>query len=231
MQFSDIEILSALFAAIIHDVDHPGYANSFLIATGHQIAQMYNDESPLENHSLAVAFRLLQEESLNFLENLDREQRQAMRQMVVDLVLSTDSSKHRAAVDGMRNVMVTLFVNADQTLVLDSYSKRIRVLRGLIHCADLGNPTKPLNEYRRWIERLTEEFHVQGDLLRSQNLRVPPLFDRYSQLNPNLSQVQFIDLIAMPAWTVWNQLVGGSLGQLEQLRRNREWFEAQIGQD
>lgn len=31
--FTDLEILAALFAAAIHDVDHPGLSNHFLVAT------------------------------------------------------------------------------------------------------------------------------------------------------------------------------------------------------
>lgn len=31
--FTDLEILAALFASAIHDVDHPGVSNQFLINT------------------------------------------------------------------------------------------------------------------------------------------------------------------------------------------------------
>lgn len=34
--FTDLEILAALFAAAIHDVDHPGVSNQFLINTSEQ---------------------------------------------------------------------------------------------------------------------------------------------------------------------------------------------------
>ena len=33
----------------------------------------------------------------------------------------------------------------------------------MIHCSDLSNPTKPLDIYRLWVDRITEEFFIQGD--------------------------------------------------------------------
>ncbi|KAF3699055.1 cAMP-specific 3',5'-cyclic phosphodiesterase 4B [Channa argus] len=74
--FTDLEILAAIFAAAIHDVDHPGVTNQFLINTNSELALMYNDESVLENHHLAVGFKLLQEDNCDIFQNLTKKQRQ-----------------------------------------------------------------------------------------------------------------------------------------------------------
>jgi len=47
---------------------------------------MYNDESVLENHHLAVAFKLLQNEGCDIFSSLNRKQRQTLRKMVIDMV-------------------------------------------------------------------------------------------------------------------------------------------------
>lgn len=57
--FTQLEVFAALVAAIIHDVDHPGRNNQFLVSTEDSLAILYNDESVLENHHLAVAFELM----------------------------------------------------------------------------------------------------------------------------------------------------------------------------
>ena len=47
---------------------------------------MYNDESVLENHHLAVAFKLLQNPDCDIFVNLTRKQKQTVRKMVIDMV-------------------------------------------------------------------------------------------------------------------------------------------------
>lgn len=47
---------------------------------------MYNDESVLENHHLAVGFKLLQVENCDIFQNLTKKQRQTLRRMVIDMV-------------------------------------------------------------------------------------------------------------------------------------------------
>ena len=85
--------MSAVFAAAIHDVDHPGLTNQFLINTSSELAIMYNDESVLENHHLAVAFKLLQNPDCDIFVNLTKKQRQTLRKMVIDMVSSRSNLK------------------------------------------------------------------------------------------------------------------------------------------
>lgn len=47
---------------------------------------MYNDESVLENHHLAVAFKLVQNENCNIFVNMNKKQTQRLRKMVIDMV-------------------------------------------------------------------------------------------------------------------------------------------------
>lgn len=42
---SDLDLFSAVIAAVVHDVDHPGLNNNFLIRTEDQKALVYNDQS------------------------------------------------------------------------------------------------------------------------------------------------------------------------------------------
>lgn len=59
--------------------------HSFQLADS-ELALMYNDESVLENHHLAVGFKLLQGENCDIFQNLSKKQRQTLRRMVIDMV-------------------------------------------------------------------------------------------------------------------------------------------------
>lgn len=56
----------------------------------------------------------------------------------------------------------------------------MQVLRNLVHCADLSNPTKPLAVYRQWTERIMEEFFRQGDKERERGMEISPMCDKHT---------------------------------------------------
>ena len=51
--------LSSYWSALVHDFEHGGLNNDFLIKTAHPLAILYNDQSPLENHHVSAAVALL----------------------------------------------------------------------------------------------------------------------------------------------------------------------------
>ncbi|XP_047387459.1 LOW QUALITY PROTEIN: cAMP-specific 3',5'-cyclic phosphodiesterase 4A [Sciurus carolinensis] len=228
--FTDLEILAALFAAAIHDVDHPGVSNQFLINTNSELALMYNDESVLENHHLAVGFKLLQEENCDIFQNLSKRQRQSLRKMVIDMVLATDMSKHMTLLADLKTMVETKKVTSSGVLLLDNYSDRIQVLRNMVHCADLSNPTKPLELYRQWTDRIMAEFFQQGDRERERGMEISPMCDKHTA-SVEKSQVGFIDYIVHPLWETWADLVHPDAQEiLDTLEDNRDWYYSAIRQ-
>ncbi len=57
----------SLWSALVHDFEHGGLNNDFLIKTHHPLAITYNDQSPLENHHVSAASRLLSDPELAYL--------------------------------------------------------------------------------------------------------------------------------------------------------------------
>jgi len=53
---------------------------------GLELAVMYNDHSVLENHHLAVAFKLLQHDGADILEHLSIKTYRTVRRLAIDIV-------------------------------------------------------------------------------------------------------------------------------------------------
>jgi len=153
------EVLSLLLAAAIHDYDHPGYTNNFLIATHDPLAILYNDRSVLENHHVASAWKLMMsEEEHQFLSEMEPEVIDKVRVRTIDLVLSTDLSKHYAILTEWKS-------NFDQQgkVKLKNDETRQTMLKMIIKFSDIANPAKEYESHREWSKLVCEEFYCQGD--------------------------------------------------------------------
>ena len=70
-QFDSVDFCSLIIAGAIHDYEHFGFTNDFLINTQHQWALKYNDTSVLENHHVAAAMELTLDKKRNIFENMN----------------------------------------------------------------------------------------------------------------------------------------------------------------
>jgi hypothetical protein len=189
---------------------------------------MYNDESVLENHHLAVAFKLLQADERNIFSHLTAKQIKTFRKMVIDMVLATDMSKHMQLLADLKTMVESKKVTGNNIIMLESYDDRIQVLQNMIHCADLSNPTKPLDIYIKWTDRIMEEFWRQGDKERDLGLEISPMCDRHVA-SVEKHQVGFIEFIVHPLWETWADLVYPDASAiLETLEQNRDWYQARL---
>ena len=129
-----------------------------------------------------------------------------------------------------------------------------QLLKCLIHCADLNNPTKPEHLAAEWAHRVMEEAFLQGDNEKKLGIPVNPLGDRdqvcfekcqvsvracrhthththtHTLRRPlSLSQVTFIDFIVYPLWEIWAELVHPDAQDiLENISKTREFWNSQL---
>lgn len=64
-ELDNLDFFSMCFAACIHDFEHPGYNNLYLINSKHKFATRYNDISVLESHHVASTYKVLAKKALN----------------------------------------------------------------------------------------------------------------------------------------------------------------------
>lgn len=166
-----VEVLSAIVAAVCHDVDHPGFNEKFLVASGNHLAGLYNNSSVLENHHWRSAISLLRESGM--VAHMDPRDRQEIEDVVRGLILATDISR--------QSEFLALF-RQHQESGLDMSRRECRhfVLQIAIKCADISNPCRPWSVCRLWSLRACEEFFRQGDRERDLEIPVTQICDRNS---------------------------------------------------
>jgi cAMP-specific phosphodiesterase 4 len=156
-QMSDMEAAVLVISSMVHDTDHPGVNNLYLVATRDRLALRYNDKSVLENHHIAVAFNtMLKSKDTCIYENFSNEQFKQYREYMIDLVLATDNANH--------NKFITELTKRESSVDFDpkGADKKL-ILELVIHLADISNPTKPWRLCYKWIDLLFLEFFKQGD--------------------------------------------------------------------
>ncbi|XP_074055058.1 dual specificity calcium/calmodulin-dependent 3',5'-cyclic nucleotide phosphodiesterase 1C isoform X1 [Macrotis lagotis] len=188
---TELEIFAIIFSAAIHDYEHTGTTNNFHIQTRSDPAILYNDRSVLENHHISAAYRLLQEdEEMNILSNLSKDDWREFRTLVIEMVMATDMSCHFQQIKAMKTAL-------QQPEAID----KPKALSLMLHTADISHPAKAWDLHHRWTMSLLEEFFRQGDREAELGLPFSPLCDRKSTMVAQ-SQVGFIDFIVEPTFTV-----------------------------
>ncbi|XP_077374454.1 cGMP-inhibited 3',5'-cyclic phosphodiesterase 3B [Festucalex cinctus] len=190
-----LELMALYVAAAMHDYDHPGRTNAFLVATNAPQAVLYNDRSVLENHHAASAWSLyLSRPEFNFLVNLDHVEFKRFRFLVIEAILATDLKKHFDFLAEFNSK-----VNDVNSPGIDwtNENDRLLVCQVCIKLADINGPAKVRDLHLKWTEGIVNEFYEQGDEEASLGLPISPFMDRSA---PQLAKLQesFITHIVGP---------------------------------
>ncbi|KAF0877555.1 PDE3A phosphodiesterase, partial [Crocuta crocuta] len=188
-----LELMALYVAAAMHDYDHPGRTNAFLVATSAPQAVLYNDRSVLENHHAAAAWNLfMSRPEYNFLVNLDHVEFKHFRFLVIEAILATDLKKHFDFV-----AKFNAKVNDDVGIDWTNENDRLLVCQMCIKLADINGPAKCKELHLQWTEGIVNEFYEQGDEEASLGLPISPFMDRSAPQLANL-QESFISHIVGP---------------------------------
>uniref|UniRef100_A0A8B9Q0S4 Phosphodiesterase n=1 Tax=Apteryx owenii TaxID=8824 RepID=A0A8B9Q0S4_APTOW len=196
-----LELMALYVAAAMHDYDHPGRTNAFLVATNAPQAVLYNDRSVLENHHAASAWNLfLSRPEYNFLSNLDHVEFKRFRFLVIEAILATDLKKH---FDFLAEFNAKANDINSHGIEWSNENDRLLVCQICIKLADINGPAKVRELHLKWTEGIVNEFYEQGDEEASLGLPISPFMDRSS---PQLAKLQesFITHIVGPLCNSYN---------------------------
>uniref|UniRef100_A0A672R8A0 Phosphodiesterase n=1 Tax=Sinocyclocheilus grahami TaxID=75366 RepID=A0A672R8A0_SINGR len=190
-----LELMALYVAAAMHDYDHPGRTNAFLVATSAPQAVLYNDRSVLENHHAASAWNLfMSRPEYNFLASLDNMDFKRFRFLVIEAILATDLKKH---FDFLAEFNAKVGDDGCSGIDWTNENDRLLVCQMCIKLADINGPLKSKELHLQWTEGIVNEFYEQGDEESSLGLPISPFMDRSA---PQLAKLQesFITHIVGP---------------------------------
>jgi len=183
------EKLILMLSCIGHDLDHPGCNNAYQVNAKTDLALLYNDQSPLENHHCAVFFYILKKPETNVLESLSNEEFIEVRKGIIQCILATDMAKHSTLVGQFKDMTDKFDFKNDE--------HRNMLLLMLIKSADISNEVRPTHVAEPWVDNLLEEFFMQHDKELVEGLPVSSFMDR-KKVKKSITQSNFIAYVMIP---------------------------------
>lgn len=228
LHLSKMEVFGALFACMIHDFDHPGVSNDFLIRTADKRAILYNNQNVNENWHVAQAFGILHEnhQELCWDEEWSEDCVFKFRKLCISMVLGTDMSKHFELLGKFRSRVGQCIQDACEVINVHDQKDRESVLVMAIKACDIAHQGKAWKLARKWATLVQEEFYSQGDKERELGLVLSPLCDRYT-VDILKSQIGFIDAVLFPLFEPLSKLLDTKT-ILEQLEYVKQMYKTEM---
>ncbi|KAM7330160.1 hypothetical protein ACRRTK_011773 [Alexandromys fortis] len=156
--YTDLEAFAMLAAAFCHDIDHRGTNNLYQMKSTSPLAKLHGT-SILERHHLEYSKTLLQDESLNIFQNLNKRQFETVIHLFEVAIIATDLALYfkkrtmfQKIVDACEQMQseeeAIKYVTADPT-------KKEVIMAMMMTACDLSAITKPWEEFSRFHTEIT----------------------------------------------------------------------------
>lgn len=156
--------LAVLFAALVHDCDHPGVPNAQFAKENPSLAARYANKSLAEQNSVDIAWDLLMMETFCDLQRAifaTESELRRFRQLVVNAVMATDIfDKDIKALREARWEKAFTETRADCDSIEQNNRKATIVLEYIIQAADVSHCMQHWKIYQKWNRCLFEEMYT-----------------------------------------------------------------------
>jgi len=219
LKLTDEEAFAGLFAATIHDYNHPGINNAFHVRSQNYLAVLFNDRSVNENIHISSIFELMRMDKFNILTAFKGDAYVKMRDDIVALVLGTDM--------GLHAMILSRFKKRLEQTEGKLYKTKADKILGLTMCvkmADINNCGRPQKLYHGWCNVIVDEFFQQGDRERLYGLPVSPFMDRYTTVMAK-GQIGFMNYIVMPLFECMGEFFEGMAVASQLAEENKSFWQ------
>eukprot|EP00002_Diphylleia_rotans_P029387 TRINITY_DN5987_c0_g1_i10.p1 TRINITY_DN5987_c0_g1~~TRINITY_DN5987_c0_g1_i10.p1 ORF type:complete len:782 (-),score=148.76 TRINITY_DN5987_c0_g1_i10:488-2833(-) len=159
----------------------------------------------------------------NVLQSLSSTQFKEIRKNMINMILSTDMSKHFEMTAKLSN-LVKKFETDGESLSSEKREDREFLCSVMLHCADISNVTKKFDIGKSWADCVRDEFYQQGDYEKMFGLPVSPYMDREDS-NQARTTLNFIDFVATPLFSSLSIMIRGLEDVSSNLVKNREQWQ------
>ncbi|KAL4444476.1 hypothetical protein ABPG74_016769 [Tetrahymena malaccensis] len=218
----DINEFALIFSGLCHDVSHTARTNVFEVNSMSKLAIRYHDKSVLEQHHIAVTFKILRKKEANILTQLPLEQVQQIRKIVISNILATDIKQHfdllkdfelRFGNKGLK--LKHDFQNNEsecQSTTTYSDNDLNLITNMMIHAADFHGNAQEFELSKKWSLLVNQEFQAQYKEEGEKNIpQTPYLKDLDKRDILAKSEIGFINAIVKPLWELLNKFLGDDL--------------------
>lgn len=243
-------MFALITGAFCHDLEHPGTTNQLELATMSPLALLYNDKSPLENHSASVGFELL----LHFrlLDGLNPKELASFRAMFLTAILATDMAAHKHLIEETR-AHLPHHVCANTALSLSSpalrkqgsgsggggaapppaplgssLAERCTLVAFILHCADLSTCLLPPSLSQATSGCLSHEFEAQASQELALGLPVSVYLARTPKAKAEM-EIGFLRFVVAPLFLRLADWAPSAAFTLARLDANMSAWEAMAG--
>ncbi|GAM22739.1 hypothetical protein SAMD00019534_059140 [Acytostelium subglobosum LB1] len=216
-----LDILSLLIAAMCHDLNHPGFNNTFQVNAQTDLTLLYNDNSVLENHHANLTFKILKNSDCNILESLNEDQYKELRRSVIQLILATDMAFHFEYINKFQHHL------NNQPFDRNKKEDRQMILNFLLKCGDISNVARPWQLNVEWSNRVSDEFFQQSHYEKICGYPVTPFMDKTKTTRPRIA-ADFIDYVASPLFQGLTRFLSDTQSLLELMTTNRQKWQIEL---
>ncbi|XP_053548890.1 cone cGMP-specific 3',5'-cyclic phosphodiesterase subunit alpha' [Bombina bombina] len=229
--YSDLEAFAMVAAAFCHDIDHRGTNNLYQMKSQASLAKLHGS-SILERHHLEFSKTLLEDESLNIFQNLNKRQFENVIHLFEVAIIATD-----LALYFKKRTMFQKIVDAAEQMqsedeiikyiITDPTKKEIIMAMMMTGC-DLSAITKPWEVQSKVALMVANEFWEQGDLERTVLEQQPiPMMDRNKAEELPKLQVGFIDFVCTFVYKEFSRFHKEITPMFDGLQNNRVQWKSQ----
>ncbi|NXF03746.1 PDE6C phosphodiesterase, partial [Smithornis capensis] len=226
--YNDLEAFAMVAAAFCHDIDHRGTNNLYQMKSAAPLAKLHGS-SILERHHLEYSKTLLQDESLNIFQNLNKRQYETVLHLFDVAIIATDLALYfkkrtmfQKIVDAIEKMETE--EQAIKYISIDPTKKEVIMAMMMTGC-DLSAITKPWEVQSKVALMVANEFWEQGDLERTVLQQQPiPMMDRNKGDELPKLQVGFIDFVCTFVYKEFSRFHKEITPMFDGLQNNRvEW--------